>query len=111
SGRQGVELHAATVRRSRSLAPAAERERSASRRRGQREMSSIVRRPGAEMVGLRLAFSIALLLCGLFNAVTVAAQQAAKVARIGWLGFERPGAPRYEAFLQGLRDLGYVEGS
>ena len=39
------------------------------------------------------------------------AQQAAKIARLGWLG-AHPGAsglPR-EAFLQGLRDLGYVEG-
>jgi putative ABC transport system substrate-binding protein len=39
------------------------------------------------------------------------AQQAAKVARIGFLTFN--GAPNphlREAFLQGLRDLGYVEG-
>src|SRR5215468_5659944 len=62
------------------------------------------------MIGLRLAFSITLLLGGLFNPVAVAAQQAAKVARIGWLGFEGRGAPRNEAFLQRLRDLGYVEG-
>ena len=39
------------------------------------------------------------------------AQQAAKVARIGWLGIDRTAAPHLrEAFLQGLRDLGYVEG-
>ena len=39
------------------------------------------------------------------------AQQAAKVPRIGWLG-ANPAAGRHlrEAFLQGLRDLGYVEG-
>ena len=37
------------------------------------------------------------------------AQQTGKVARIGWLGFGAPSA-RSEAFLQGLRDLGYVEG-
>ena len=38
------------------------------------------------------------------------AQQAAKVARIGWLG-DKPSGPHVrEAFLQGLRDLGYVEG-
>ena len=39
------------------------------------------------------------------------AQQAAKVARIGWLA-ARPGRSPHlrEAFLQGLRDLGYVEG-
>src|SRR5229473_3041435 len=39
------------------------------------------------------------------------AQQAAKVARIGWLGANlAPNAHLKEAFLQGLRDLGYVEG-
>jgi putative ABC transport system substrate-binding protein len=39
------------------------------------------------------------------------AQPAAKVARIGWLGDKpAPGHPLREAFLQGLRDLGYVEG-
>ena len=39
------------------------------------------------------------------------AQQAAKVARIGLLATNRAVAPRHvDAFLQGLRDLGYVEG-
>jgi ABC-type uncharacterized transport system substrate-binding protein len=39
------------------------------------------------------------------------AQQAAKVPRIGWLGAYRAAAPHLqEAFRQGLRDLGYVEG-
>src|SRR5258707_8723530 len=39
------------------------------------------------------------------------AQQAAKVARIGYLAPNLAGNPRsLEAFLQGLRDLGYVEG-
>jgi putative tryptophan/tyrosine transport system substrate-binding protein len=39
------------------------------------------------------------------------AQQVAKVARIGYLGTNRAAAPRLvDAFLQGLRDLGYVEG-
>ena len=38
------------------------------------------------------------------------AQQTAKVARIGWLGDRSAAGPRMEAFLQGLRDLGYVEG-
>src|SRR5215831_4901079 len=37
----------------------------------------------------------------------VEAQQAAKVPRVGYLA-NNPGAP--EAFLQGLRDLGYIEG-
>jgi putative tryptophan/tyrosine transport system substrate-binding protein len=40
------------------------------------------------------------------------AQQAAKVPRIGYLANYPPGAfpELHEAFLQGLRDLGYVEG-
>ncbi len=39
------------------------------------------------------------------------AQQAAKVARIGWLGANlAPNPHLHEAFRQGLRDLGYVEG-
>ena len=39
------------------------------------------------------------------------AQQAAKVPRIGYLATSRGPSPHlYEAFLQGLRDLGYVEG-
>ena len=39
------------------------------------------------------------------------ALQAAKVARIGYLGTNRAVATRHvDAFLQGLRDLGYVEG-
>src|SRR5262245_9584857 len=61
------------------------------------------------MIGLRLAFSITLLL-GALQPVAAVAQQAAKVARIGWLGSDRPGPPQNEAFLQGLHDLGYVEG-
>jgi ABC-type uncharacterized transport system substrate-binding protein len=39
------------------------------------------------------------------------AQQATKVARIGYLGTNRAANPNlHEAFRQGLRDLGYVEG-
>jgi putative ABC transport system substrate-binding protein len=39
------------------------------------------------------------------------AQQAAKIARIGYLALNRAAGPhRLEAFLQGLRDLGHVEG-
>src|SRR6266568_6741151 len=39
------------------------------------------------------------------------AQQAAKVARVGYLAFNRAASPHLtEAFRQGLRDLGYVEG-
>ena len=64
----------------------------------------------AEMTGLRLAFSI-LALCGLFTPIVSEAQQvAAKAARIGWLGDSSIGAVYLrEDFLQGLRDLGYVE--
>jgi putative tryptophan/tyrosine transport system substrate-binding protein len=41
----------------------------------------------------------------------VEAQQTGKIARIGYLGLHRAAAPHLgEAFLQGLRDLGYVEG-
>jgi ABC-type uncharacterized transport system substrate-binding protein len=36
------------------------------------------------------------------------AQQPKKIPRIGWLGSTLPG--RYDAFRQGLRDLGYIEG-
>jgi len=62
------------------------------------------------MRGLRLAFSVTLLLGGLFS--PLAAQQAAKVPRIGWLAVNLAAANPHlrEAFLQGLRDLGYVEG-
>src|SRR3972149_2488998 len=39
------------------------------------------------------------------------AQQAAKIARIGYLATNLAGLPHlHEAFRQGLRDLGYVEG-
>jgi len=41
-------------------------------------------------------------------------QQARKVYRIGWLGVAPPTSPSFprlsEAFLQGLRDHGFVEG-
>jgi ABC-type uncharacterized transport system substrate-binding protein len=44
--------------------------------------------------------------------LAVEAQQAAKVARIGFLATNLAASPSYmrEAFRQGLRDLGYVEG-
>src|SRR4029453_7438744 len=39
------------------------------------------------------------------------AQQAAKIARIGYLSLDLANAANLrEAFLQGLRDLGYVDG-
>ncbi len=57
----------------------------------------------------RLATAVVLLL--LAAPLTAEAQQAAKVARIGYLGANPAAAPHLrEAFRQGLRDLGYVEG-
>ncbi len=56
---------------------------------------------------------IGTLAAGLLAApLAVEAQQAAKIARIGYLAFNLAGGdPRgREAFRQGLRDLGYVEG-
>jgi putative tryptophan/tyrosine transport system substrate-binding protein len=55
-------------------------------------------------------------LCGLSLgtlAVPLAAeaQQPAKIAQLGYLGTDRAAMPHlHEAFRQGLRDLGYVEG-
>ncbi len=64
------------------------------------------------MRGLRLAFAITLLLGGLFGPSSAEAQSAAKVARIGYLSVDLVAAPPHlhEAFRQGLRDLGYIEG-
>jgi putative tryptophan/tyrosine transport system substrate-binding protein len=63
------------------------------------------------MIGLRLACSITLALVGLLSPVAAEAQQAAKVARIGYLVTNLVVNPHlHEAFRQGLRDLGYVEG-
>ena len=64
------------------------------------------------MIRLKLIFSVTLALVGLFNPLAAEAQQADKMARIGYLALNlAAGDPRTrEAFLQGLRDLGYVEG-
>ena len=63
------------------------------------------------MLGARLVFISTLVLVGLFSPVAAEAQEAAKVARIGYLGTNlAAGLHMQEAFLQGLRDLGYVEG-
>lgn len=52
--------------------------------------------------------------CLLIPVVTVEAQQPANVFRIGILGTYPPTTPEFahlwEAFVQGLRDLGYIEG-
>jgi putative ABC transport system substrate-binding protein len=65
------------------------------------------------MVWLTLVVTIILLLRGLFSTGPAGAQDAAKVARIGYLGADAAsGTGRHlrEAFVQGLSDLGYVEG-
>src|SRR5712692_7396716 len=64
-----------------------------------------------EMIGLRLVFGITLLLGGLSSSVAAEAQPAAKIARIGYLAADLAANPQFpEAFRQGLRDLGYIEG-
>ena len=59
-----------------------------------------------------LACSLILLVGGLLSPLVAEAQRADKIARVGWLGFNlSAGDPRVRvAVLQGLRDLGYVEG-
>ena len=54
------------------------------------------------------AIVVALTVCG----ARAEAQQPTKIPRIGFLsgGFPSSGAPRIDAFRQGLRELGYVEG-
>src|SRR5262245_44134571 len=62
-------------------------------------------------MGLRLIVSITLVLIGLFNLVVTEAQHGAKIPRIGYLANRLAANPaQREAFLQGLRDLGYVDG-
>jgi putative ABC transport system substrate-binding protein len=59
---------------------------------------------------VRLAIAAALVVL-LAAPLAAEAQQAAKVARVGYLAGSLAGGPHLpEAFLQGLRDLGYVEG-
>ena len=57
---------------------------------------------------IRLAVVLAL---SLLTPLAASAQQATKVPRIGYLAGNMATAPHLpEAFRQGLRDLGYVEG-
>ena len=59
----------------------------------------------------RPAVCVMLLVAGLFGAAVCEGQQATNMPRIGWLGDDPTRAPHLrEAFLHGLRDLGYVEG-
>src|SRR5215831_16406475 len=54
---------------------------------------------------------VALVALLLTFSVPTEAQQPTKIARVGYLvGPSSAGSARYEAFLQGLRELGYVEG-
>ncbi len=55
-----------------------------------------------------LIFAVVLALTG--TPAGADAQPPAKIPRVGWLGPGVPPTPFYEALLQGLRDLGYVEG-
>jgi putative tryptophan/tyrosine transport system substrate-binding protein len=50
--------------------------------------------------------------CALFLALCLSAeaQQSGKVRRIGYVSTTLPGSATHEAFRQGLRDFGYVEG-
>ncbi len=63
------------------------------------------------MMMLRAALTVVLALGLLAAPLAAEAQQAAKIARIGYLSINLAANPHLrEAFLQGLRDLGYVEG-
>jgi putative ABC transport system substrate-binding protein len=67
--------------------------------------------PGAKTMGGKV--SVWLLATVLLTTVSIAeAQQPKKVSRIGWLGGASASAVavRLDAFRQGLRELGYVEG-
>ena len=57
-------------------------------------------------IGLAVVLALSLILAPL----AAESQQATKIARIGILGGISAPSPLREAFLQGLRDLGYVEG-
>ena len=58
------------------------------------------------LIGLAVVLSLGLTLAPLAGE----AQQAEKVYRIGWLSLAPGPTARSQSFLQGLRDLGYVEG-
>ena len=63
------------------------------------------------MIEVALAFRLIFLLGGLFIPLAAQAQQATKIGRIGYLAANLTASPHMnEAFRQGLRDLGYVDG-
>ena len=63
-------------------------------------------------MSFRKAFIVGLAIGLVAAPLAASAQQPAKVPRVGYIGSVGPtvGAPILEAFRQGLRDLGYVEG-
>jgi len=68
---------------------------------------------GSGMTSIGAALTVVLALALLASPLAAEAQQAAKVARIGYLATapaEAASPHLLEAFRQGLRDLGYVEG-
>jgi putative ABC transport system substrate-binding protein len=69
-------------------------------------MASVARAVRTTVTKLSFAVAVSILI-GLLAAE---AQQAAKAPRIGYLGSKAASAENHAAFLQGLRDLGYVEG-
>jgi ABC-type uncharacterized transport system substrate-binding protein len=68
-------------------------------------------RTGGGIISKRFAL-VVLLALGVLTALPGEAQQPSKMARVGYLEFgsAAPGTPLFEAFRQGLRDLGWVEG-
>ncbi len=58
----------------------------------------------------RVVSVIVLLVAGLAVPLAAGAQLPARVPRIGYLESGAPGTPLVEAFRQGLRDLGWIEG-
>src|SRR3989442_361380 len=79
---------------------------------GQLSSSGRVRAPIGEMIAVTLTLIVTLTLGTLAAPLTAAAQQATKAPRIGVLHVGAPTAVSHfvEAFKQGLREHGYVEG-
>jgi hypothetical protein len=77
-------------------------------------LASALVRAGRTGSGRRIALSngtaSGLVISSLLTAPIAAEQQAAKIARIGFLSSASGPTERSESFLLGLRDLGYVEG-
>lgn len=58
----------------------------------------------------RLSRVLAYLAALLIAAAAADAQPAAKIYRVGWLALNSPPNPFHDAFISGLRELGYAEG-